>query len=141
MPDVVASVFLDDWELGNRDKIVQCHPDAVEAVIREVGARWSADLFLLADAHAVASASRWLAVTASSGHYAVAAQLAQDGPWMCLLGDSRAMGEIEFARGGQTGRLARRFCVRVDDAVAVARHYAATAELDPSRRWVDDAAS
>ena len=139
---MVSSVFLDDWELGERDRPVQLDPDAVEAVIREVGPRWSADLFLLADSDDVESASRWLAVTASSGQYAVVAQLAEDGPWVSLLGAADAEGEIEFARGGQPGRLARRFCVDVDDAVAVARHYVATAEvLDPRRWWVDEGAS
>lgn len=139
---MLAAVFLDDWELGESDKPIPDDPDAVEAVIREMGSRWSADLFLLADADDVGNASRWLAVTASSGRYAVVAQLAEGGPWVSLLGDSEVEGEVEFARGGQAGRLARRFCVGVNDAVAAARHYVATTEvLDASRWWVDEGSS
>jgi hypothetical protein len=139
---MVSSVTLDDWELGERDKPVSADPGSVEAVIREIEPRWSADLFLLADADDVGNASRWLGVTASSGRYTVLAQLGEGGPWMHLVGDAAADGEMEFAHGGQPAPWPRRFCVTVEDAVAVARHYAVTTELlDPSRWSADDGAS
>jgi hypothetical protein len=36
---MIESASLDDWELGERKKPVSPDPDAVEAVIREIGPR------------------------------------------------------------------------------------------------------
>lgn len=65
-------VSLDDYDRDERDKRVAANLQAVEAVIRDIAARRSADVFLLADADDVGKASRWLALTASSGRYACA---------------------------------------------------------------------
>jgi immunity protein Imm1 of predicted polymorphic toxin system len=136
---MVEAIFLDDYERNERDKRVAPNPQAVEAVIREIAPRSSADVFLLSDSDDVGQASRWLAVTASLGRYAVCAQLAENGPWVNLLGDADADGETEFAHGGQGGTWPKRFLVEADDAVAVACHYLVTGDLlDPSRWWADE---
>jgi hypothetical protein len=72
---MVEAIFLDDYEREERDKRVAPNREALEAAIRDIAPGGSADVFLLADSDDVAEASRWLAVTASSGRYAVCAQL------------------------------------------------------------------
>jgi hypothetical protein len=135
MSAVVESIILDDWERSQRDQRIAVDPDAVEATIREIGPRWSADLFLLDGSDDVGNATRWLAVTASEGHYSVTAQLGEGGPWVTLVGDATAEGKVDFAHGGQGGAWPRRLIVSADDAVAAARHYVLTAELLDPPRW------
>lgn len=131
--------FLDDWDIGERDKPIRAEPDAIEATIREVVGRESADLFLLRDTHDIGAARAWLAVTTSMGRFSVGAQV-DEGVFASLVGDATLDGEVPFAHGGQMTTWERRFCVEETDAIAAAKHYVTTEELlDPTRRWIQGA--
>jgi hypothetical protein len=133
---MAIEAHLDDWDAGEMNKPVRADPDAIEAVLREIEGRRSADLWLLKDGDEVTTTNDWLCVTSSNGLFSVGASMGKD-IFVDLLGDASLEGEVKFAHGGQMTTWPRRFCVNVEDAIAVARHYVSTAELlEPSRWWV-----
>src|SRR4051794_19209694 len=137
-PAVAVFALLDDWDGNEQERAIASDAESVGRTIRELSEHESADVFLLKDGRDVTETNQWLSVAASQGRYAVIASLGEGRP-ASVLGDPAGVGEVSFAFAGQFSSWPARFCVGVEDAVALARTFIeSNGEFaEPDRWWLE----